>query len=95
MVDAEGRRFDLVNHPDCENIDDLNRVVTEAGEDHAFALGIDRKVVEAALYPGQRYLLHLAHGRRLALLGMSEGAECGKHADSAYRADQDMTEMHR
>src|SRR5579859_2975365 len=89
-----GESIDLVDQPACEHIDDLHRVVTEAGENHAFALGIDREVIEATLYSRQRDLLHLAHRRCLALLAMGNRSKCGKRADAEQGMDQNAVELH-
>ncbi len=64
-----------MNHAPGEHIHDLHRIITEAGEDHALALGIDREVVQAPLDTRQRYFLDFAHRGRLALIGVGDSAQ--------------------
>jgi hypothetical protein len=64
-----------MNYTAGKHIDNLHRVIAKTGEDHALALGIDRKVIDAALNARQRYFLNFAHGGCFPFLGLRDRAQ--------------------
>ncbi|MHB8476780.1 MAG: hypothetical protein ACYDBZ_10910 [Steroidobacteraceae bacterium] len=77
-----------MNYTAGKHIDDLHRVIAKAGEDHAPTLGIDRKVIEAALNARQRYLLNFAHRGCFSFLALRDGAQSDERPGANQGAKQ-------